>query len=153
MSNYTGLLKPVPLTVSGTISLAASLPAGSLTYISVVADPTQPTVSSNGFSAPSSETWVVTGVETYTAPATDGVIRFKVNTVDQNVTFGPLSQTLPTIYHRKALQNFLELEPNAQAQPYFVNSAAAGSAAETISVQIFITRLPRGYKGAFAVYT
>lgn len=153
MSNYTGLLKPVPLTVSGTISLAASLPAGSLTYISVVADPTQPTVSSNGFSAPSSETWVVTGVETYTAPATDGVIRFKVNTVDQNVTFGPLSQTLPTIYHRKALQNFLELEPNAQAQPYFVNSATAGSAAETISVQIFITRLPRGYKGAFAVYT
>ena len=151
--NYTGLLRPVPLTVSGTITLAASLAAGNLTYVSVVADPTQPSVTANGFTAPSSETWVVTGVETFTAPATDGVIRFKVNTVDQNVSFGPLSQTLPSIYHRKSLQNFLELEPNAQAQPYFINTAAAGTATATIDVQIYITRLPRGYKGAFAVYS
>lgn len=151
--NYTGLLRPVPLTISGTISMAASLPAGSLTYVSVTPDPTQPTVSSNGFSAPSSETWVVTGVETYSAPSPDGVVRFKINTVDQNVTFGPLSQTLPTIYHRKSLQNFLELEPNAQAQPYFVNTAANGSAAAVLDIQIYITRLPRGYKGPFAVYS
>ena len=151
--NYTGLLKPVPLTISGTISLPASLAAGSQTYVTVVPDPTQPTITTNGFTAPSSETWVVTGVETYTAPSPDGVIRFKVNMVDQNVTFGPLSQTLPTIYHRKALQNFLELEPNAQAQPYFVNTSANGSTATTLDVQIYITRLPRGYKGPFAVYS
>jgi len=151
--NYTGILRPVPLTISGTISLAANLPAGSITYVTVTPDPTQPSITTNGFSAPSSETWVVTGVETYTAPAVDGVIRFKVNTVDQNITFGPLSQTLPTIYHRKSLQNFLELEPNAQAVPYFINTQANGTTAVTLNVQIYITRLPRGYKGPFAVYS
>ena len=153
MANYTGLLRPVPLTLSGTITVAASAAAGSATYVVITPDPTQPSVTTNGFHAPSSETWVVTGVETYSAPAIDGVVRFKVNTVDQNVTFGPLSQTLPTIFHRKALQNFLELEANAETTPYFVNYAAGGTASTAIAVQIFITRLPRGYKGAFTVYS
>ena len=153
MANYTGLLRPVPLTLEGSISLAASLAAGSITYVVITPDPTQPSVTTNGFHAPSSETWVVTGVETYSAPAVDGVVRFKINTVDQNVTFGPLSQTLPTIFHRKALQNFLELEANADTQPYFVNYTAGGTASTAIDVQMFITRLPRGYKGAFTVYS
>ena len=148
MVNYTKLQAPVPLSIIGSSTVSASATAGQSFSFALQSDPTQPGTTYTYLTAPPTESWLVHGVESLSTPAIDGVVTWKVDNVDQNIIFGPLSVTLPTIYHQRSFKaSYVDIGPTSRGQPYFVLAAANGTTTVTVNVQFYITRVPVGYKG------
>lgn len=81
-------------------------------------------------------------------PTVDGVIKFRVDTIGQNIVFGPLSATLPSLEHIESFQeDYIVLQPNAVGQPYFVCSQTGPTVSITQSIQLYVVRVPLSYSG------
>ena len=78
---------------------------------------------------------------------TDGVVRFKVNGTEQQIQFGPMSQTLKSFNQPVSLKNAVLAESNDTLQPQYILNAANGTASETINLIMQIKRVPNSYKG------
>ena len=148
MVNYTKLQAPVPLTIIGSSTVSASATAGQSFVFNLQSDPTQPGTTYTYLTAPPTESWLVHGVESLSTPAIDGVVTWKVDNVDQNITFGPLSVTLPSIFHQKSFKtSYVDIGPTSRGQPYLVITAANGTTTVTVDVQFYVMRVPVGYRG------
>lgn len=147
-SNYTALAKPIRNTFNALITIPANNPMGTAVNLTIYTDPEQPSITSTFLQAFSNEEWYIYKVKSMSSPAIDGIIKFRVDTIAQNISFGPLSATLPSLEHTEDFINdFMVLQPMATGQPYFVPYAANGSVAINQYVQIYVLRVPLSYKG------
>ena len=75
------------------------------------------------------------------------MVRFKVNGTEQQIQFGPMSQTLKSFNQPVSLKNAVLAESNDTLQPQYILNAANGTTAETINLIMQIKRVPNSYKG------
>ena len=76
---------------------------------------------------------------------------FRVNSKDQNITFGPLSATYKNIFGYAELSASIMADPNSTVAARFINSVANGTAAVTDNIHVRIKRVPVGYTGKIVV--
>ena len=150
-NNYAVQTKPIPFMLTGSATIAGSAPAGTAVFASLIGDPSQPSVAVTTLSAPPDETWLISDIYSpVQSPAIDGVFQFKVNLKDQNMVFGPLSQTYRNVFGYISLKDVgpITIPPNGTAQIKFITSTANSSTtAVTVSFNVNITRIPAGYSG------
>ena len=149
---YSNLQGEVPLDIDATVTVAASTAQGTSTYMSFITDPTQPSVTSTSLTVPPDEYWLVYDVYTpVQTPNIDGYVTFRVNSKDQNITFGPLSATYKNIFGYAELSASIMADPNSTVAARFINSVANGTAAVTDNIHVRIKRVPVGYTGKITV--
>jgi hypothetical protein len=152
-SAYSSLNAEVPLNIKAVAKVAGSAVAGSETYLTFTPDPTQPTDTTTALKVPPDEAWIIFDVYTpVQTPAIDGYVAFRVNKKDQNITFGPLSATYKNTYGYLELQSAISADPNSEVQSKYVIDVANGATtATTVSVNIRIKRVPKGYTGQLSL--
>ena len=147
-SNYTAITKPVRNTFDADIVIPANAVKGQAINITIYTDPENPSITSANLKALSNETWYVYKIKSLGTPNVDGIIKFRVNGINENISFGPLSATLPSLEHVENFQeDYIVLEPNATGQPYFIANTAGPTVSVTQSIQIYVVRVPDSYTG------
>ena len=147
-SNYTAIEKPVRNTFDADIVIPANATKGQMINLTIYTDPENASITSASLKAVSNETWYVYKIKSLGTPNVDGVIKFRVNSINENIVFGPLSATLPSLEHIESFQeDYIVLEPNAIGQPYFVANQAGPTVSVTQSVQLYVIRVPDTYTG------
>ena len=147
-SNYTAITKPVRNTFDADIVIPANAVKGQAINLTIYTDPENPAITSANLKALSNETWYVYKIKSLGTPNVDGIIKFRVNGINENISFGPLSATLPSLEHVEDFQNdYIVLEPNATGQPYFIANTAGPTVSVTQSIQIYVVRVPDSYTG------
>ena len=146
--NYTGLEKPITNAFTAQIVVAPNAFMGTAINLTIYTDPENTTFTSSSLKPPISERWYVYKIKSIGTPAMDGVLKFRVDTIGQNIIFGPLSATLPSLEHvEELMSDYLTLEPTMVGEPYFVTGTPNGSAQITEYIQIYVRRVPLIYTG------
>ncbi|MEM3858588.1 MAG: hypothetical protein QW478_04175 [Candidatus Micrarchaeaceae archaeon] len=149
-SRYTRLTAPTPLAIPASFSNnGTKLAQGAKAPVYVVLDATLPNQTEQQIRIPPTEQWLFYQVYTPTAPSADAFISIKINGVDQNVTWGPLSQTLPTQYHVISQNAKILAKPNDIVQFFAILANTAMNTTAVVSQSFYINamRIPSGYRG------
>ena len=148
-SGYTRLTAPTPQTFIGTVNNGgAKLSVGAVIPFNFVTDPTQPNLTVPYLRVPPSEKWLVYQVYVPSSPSIDGLVKIKINGIDQNVQWGPLSQTVPTQYHVVAQNSQVLAQPNDELSFQLVLTSAVNTTATvTQTVYFNVMRMPKNYRG------
>lgn len=147
-TNYTAVERPVRNTFDADIVIPANAQKGQAVNLTIYTDPENPSLTSTSLKAVSDEVWYVYKIKSLGTPTVDGVIKFRVDTIGQNIVFGPLSATLPSLEHIESFQeDYIVLQPNAVGQPYFVCSQTGPTVSITQSIQLYVVRVPLSYSG------
>ena len=148
---YVKFQAPVNLDLAVQVTIPASADNGSTNLFTIAIDPTIPSNTSTDLKVYSGEYWYVYNVYSPVSitafGGTDGVVRFKVNGTEQQIQFGPMSQTLKSFNQPVSLKNAVLAESNDTLQPQYILNAANGTASETINLIMQIKRVPNSYKG------
>ena len=99
--------------------------------------------------APPDEQWLLDEVYASSSAAlagSDGYVTFNVNGKATNMQFGPLSDTLPTLFGQLQSAEGISVPPNGAVQVFFLPSVTQTVAA-TVTAKVRFKRVPKGYAG------
>ena len=147
--SYTRLTAPVPQVWLVQFPVAANQSAGYPVQGTIIPNPESPQYTASVYTVDSDAVFYIYNVY---APSTtalaglDGVVKFKVNGVDQNVKFGPLSQTIPSQYHIQTPPPIV-VPPAGRVEIFLVLLTNNGTAAVTVNAVVNVMKSPIGYSG------
>ena len=148
---YVKFQNPVNLDLAVQVTIPASAANGSTNLFTIALDPTIPSNTSTDLRVYAGEYWYIYNVYSPVAltafGGTDGVVKFKVDGTEQQIQFGPMSQTSKTFNQAISLKNAVLATSNKSVQPQYILNAANGTTAETINLIMQIKRVPNGYSG------
>ena len=149
-TQFTKLTQPTPYVVTVSFSIASGAGAGSTVQGQFVVNPAQPNLTTAQLPVPYNEKWAIVDAYATASPAVDGYLQFSFGLIQQPISYGPLSQTLRSLYARIKFTPIL-LPPNATLQVYYVLIETA-SASATVTANLNIMRLPIDYSGPVPVF-
>lgn len=144
-NQYSSLISEVEKDVVGSLNIPASQSAGQLTYLQFANDPELPGVLENYYESPTTQKMVLFGIYVTSTLAVDGFLKFIVNEVDTNVTFGPLNPTNINIQNPVMFDHAIVLIPNSKMKVKFIqNVATTDSVSENVGLRFMMA--PAGQK-------
>lgn len=144
-NQYSSLISEVEKDVVGSLNIPASQSAGQLTYLQFANDPELPNSLDNYYESPTTQKMVLFGIYVTSTLSVDGFLKFVVNEVDTNVTFGPLNPTNINIQNPVMFDHAIVLVPNSKMKVKFIQSSATtDSVSETIGLRFMMA--PAGQK-------
>ena len=156
LKNRSTAIKPYYFFLQGNFTIpASSLPMPQvMSSIGIIGqDNTGPgpiqNISTHQFEAMKNERLILYDVQALSAPVVDGYLAFKVDNIDENINFGPVSVLLPSFYHR-GLFSFkpIQVGPNSSIAPIFrMSQSGVSNSTSTVSVQFYFVSVPTSYNG------
>ena len=138
-NQYSTLLSEVEKDVFGVLNIPASQSAGQITYLQFANDPELPDVLDNYYESPTTQKQVLFGIYVTSSLAVDGFLKFVVNEVDTNITFGPLNPTNINIQNPVQFDHAIVLTPNSKMKVKFVqNIATTNAVSEQIGLRFMM---------------
>ena len=138
-NQYSTLISEVEKDVVGYINIPASQNAGQITYLQFANDPELPNTMETFYQAPSTQKNVLFGIYVTSSLSVDGYLKFVVDDVDTNITFGPLNPTNINIQNPVQFDHAIILLPNSKLKVKFVQSVATTSAvSETVGLRLMV---------------
>ena len=148
---YVKFQNPVNLDLGVSVTIPASAANGSTNLFTIAIDPTIPSNTATDLKVYAGEYWYIYNVYSPVAltayGGTDGVVKFKIDGTEQQVQFGPMSQTVKSYNQAVSLKNAILATSNKSVQPQYILNAANGTTAVTINLIMQIKRVPNGYTG------
>jgi len=142
-NQYSTLISEVEKDVVGSLTIPASQSAGQITYLQFANDPELPSVLDNYYQSPSTQKSVLFGIYVTSSLAVDGYLKFSVDDVETNITFGPLNPTNINIQNPVMFDHAIVLLPNAKMKVKFVQATATtASVSETVGLRFIVA--PKG---------
>ena len=138
-NQYSTLISEVEKDVVGSLTIPASQAAGQITYLQFANDPELPTVLDNYYQSPSTQKSVLFGVYVTSTLSVDGYLKFSVDDVETNITFGPLNPTNINIMNPVQFDHAIVLLPNSKLKVKFVQSSATtDKVSETVGLRLMV---------------
>ena len=138
-NQYSTLISEVEKDVVGNLKIPASQAAGQITYLQFANDPELPAVFDNYYQSPSTQKSVLFGIYVTSSLSVDGYLKFTVDDVETNITFGPLNPTNINIQNPVQFDHAIVLLPNSKLKVKFVQNAATTSeVTETVGLRFMV---------------
>ena len=138
-NQYSTLVSEVEKDVYGVLNIPASQSAGQITYLQFANDPELPNVLDNYYESPSTQKQVLFGIYVTSSLPVDGFLKFVVNEVDTNITFGPLNPTNINIQNPVQFDHEIVLIPNSKLKVKFVqNTPTTDKVSEQIGLRFIM---------------
>jgi hypothetical protein len=142
--SFTGLRQPITQVIRVKFSIPANSPQGTVLIGDIITDPALD--AKKELTVPANEVWHVTEIYAEDAAdvGVDGYVDLKVNDLNQNLRFGPLKQTLKTLFKPVALRQAIVIDRLSKINFLFQTRVASGASATTTTITVEVVRIPAG---------
>jgi hypothetical protein len=142
--SFTGLRQPITQVIRVKFSIPANSPQGTVLIGDVITDPALD--AKKELTVPANEIWHVTEIyaEESADVGVDGYVDLKVNDLNQNLRFGPLKQTLKTLFKPVALRQAIVIDRLSKVNFLFQTRVTSGASATTTTITVEVVRVPAG---------